>query len=371
MWFRTQMSMTSRASRSVTLRRWRASNWSTASPEVFGPLEKLSYTAGDFIDRHGYFSCNHKGPAAEWSIRDGHTYSDRSALRFDAPDPTVALAIDCLTPAVAHLYVRNVGLVGGSALKFGIYRRRETGEWTVGSSQEQRTIPVTDAAAIARKHRDQLIAATHLLADWNSDDTSDAAYATLQRRIGAWELSGDTSYSQNVQTLIAIYSTNSLTYGGYVRRKTSDHSYWAASYRGSHSGLVQDQGMKSGASMISSTFGWRRYSFTGNYSRSHGRTILTPSGLLNPGKVFPTLHRCAEFGRVGIGIPVHLRRGALDRGAGVLEAHVEPFGLAELLSSQLRGSVMARGSSWPQVRQAQGVPSGVTGHAGLCKRRYG
>ncbi|MCY2953953.1 MAG: hypothetical protein NTU53_18580 [Planctomycetota bacterium] len=64
-----------------------ASNWATASPEVFGPLEKYSYTVGDFIDRHGYFECNHKGQNAEWSIRDGHTYSDRSALRFDAPTP--------------------------------------------------------------------------------------------------------------------------------------------------------------------------------------------------------------------------------------------------------------------------------------------
>jgi hypothetical protein len=64
-----------------------ASNWSTASPEVFGPLEKLTYTAGDFIDRHGYFSCNQKGPNAEWSIRDGHTYADRSALRFDPEIP--------------------------------------------------------------------------------------------------------------------------------------------------------------------------------------------------------------------------------------------------------------------------------------------
>jgi hypothetical protein len=63
------------------------SNWSTASPEVFGPLEKLSYTTGDFIDRHGYFECNHKGDNAAWSIRNGHTYSDRSALRFDAPEP--------------------------------------------------------------------------------------------------------------------------------------------------------------------------------------------------------------------------------------------------------------------------------------------
>lgn len=59
------------------------SNWTTASSEVFGPLEKFSYTAGDFIDRHGYFGCFHKGDNAAWSIRDGHTYRDRSALRFD------------------------------------------------------------------------------------------------------------------------------------------------------------------------------------------------------------------------------------------------------------------------------------------------
>lgn len=61
-----------------------ASNWSTASPEVLGPLEKLSYAAGDFIDRHGYFSVTHEGDNAAWSIREGHAYSDRSALRFEA-----------------------------------------------------------------------------------------------------------------------------------------------------------------------------------------------------------------------------------------------------------------------------------------------
>ncbi len=64
-----------------------ASNWITANPEVLGPLEALSYSVGDFIDRHGYFGCNHKGDNAAWSIRDGHTYSDRSALRFDPEEP--------------------------------------------------------------------------------------------------------------------------------------------------------------------------------------------------------------------------------------------------------------------------------------------
>ena len=60
-----------------------ASNWTTADNAVLGPLEKLSYTAGDFVDRHGYFDSGAKGEASEWSIRAGHTYVNRSALRFD------------------------------------------------------------------------------------------------------------------------------------------------------------------------------------------------------------------------------------------------------------------------------------------------
>ena len=64
-----------------------ASNWTTASQGILGPLEKYSYTSTDFIDRHGYFSCLAKGENSEWSIREGHTYADRSALRFDPEQP--------------------------------------------------------------------------------------------------------------------------------------------------------------------------------------------------------------------------------------------------------------------------------------------
>jgi hypothetical protein len=60
-----------------------ASNWTTASPEVFTPLEKYCYTVGDFIDRHGYFGCRNQGQDSEWSVRNGHTYIERSALRFE------------------------------------------------------------------------------------------------------------------------------------------------------------------------------------------------------------------------------------------------------------------------------------------------
>lgn len=64
-----------------------ASNWATADPRVLGPLEKYTYTPGDFLDRHGYFGCQNKGDASEWSIRDGHTYIERSALKFDPEQP--------------------------------------------------------------------------------------------------------------------------------------------------------------------------------------------------------------------------------------------------------------------------------------------
>lgn len=64
-----------------------ASNWITANDDVLGPLEKYSYMPGDFIDHHGYFGSNRQGSEAGWSIREGHTYSDVSALRFDAEVP--------------------------------------------------------------------------------------------------------------------------------------------------------------------------------------------------------------------------------------------------------------------------------------------
>jgi hypothetical protein len=70
-----------------------ASNWITANDAIFGPLEKYSYSGGDFIDRHGYFGGMLQGQDAAWSIRDGHVFSHRSALRFDPEEPGKAAVI--------------------------------------------------------------------------------------------------------------------------------------------------------------------------------------------------------------------------------------------------------------------------------------
>ena len=48
-------------------------------------------------------------------------------------------------------------IAGGSAHKFGLFRRKETNQWVVGSPTHDENISEGDAIAIARKHRDQLI----------------------------------------------------------------------------------------------------------------------------------------------------------------------------------------------------------------------
>lgn len=70
-------------------------------------------------------------------------------------------------------------IAGGSALKFGIYKRKETGEWMTGSSKDQRKMTVPEAVQIARKHRQQLIDGYKVLENYANSD-SPVNYEQLQ-----------------------------------------------------------------------------------------------------------------------------------------------------------------------------------------------
>ena len=71
---------------------------------------------------------------------------------------------------------------GGSALKFGIFRRRETGEWVTGSPTQQRALSTEEAILYVRKYRDQLIAGSQLL-EKLPQNTTDEGYQLLQNEI--------------------------------------------------------------------------------------------------------------------------------------------------------------------------------------------
>jgi 5-methylcytosine-specific restriction protein B len=70
-------------------------------------------------------------------------------------------------------------IAGGNALKFGIYRRKETGAWMTGSSQKQREIASEEAVQITRSHREQLLRGADLLESL-PPSADDAAYQRLQ-----------------------------------------------------------------------------------------------------------------------------------------------------------------------------------------------
>lgn len=59
------------------------SNWMTADPRILGPLDDWANAVCDVMDRHGYHSGHHDGDGAAYSVRAGHEYEDRSALRVD------------------------------------------------------------------------------------------------------------------------------------------------------------------------------------------------------------------------------------------------------------------------------------------------
>ena len=73
-------------------------------------------------------------------------------------------------------------IAGGSALKFGIYFRKDTGAWMTGSPQNQREISIDEAVQIARQHRDQLLRGCELL-EKLPNNASDEAYRSLQESL--------------------------------------------------------------------------------------------------------------------------------------------------------------------------------------------
>jgi 5-methylcytosine-specific restriction protein B len=74
---------------------------------------------------------------------------------------------------------------GGSAHKFGRFRRKETNQWVVGSPTHDKNISETDAIAVARKHRDQLVSGIALLEAMpvgGDDNTYIAVQAELENQ---------------------------------------------------------------------------------------------------------------------------------------------------------------------------------------------
>ncbi len=73
-------------------------------------------------------------------------------------------------------------IAGGSAFKFGLFRRKETGRWTAGSPQNPEELTVEQAIDKTREHRNQLIRGVEILEKMPVNG-SDEDYVQLQREM--------------------------------------------------------------------------------------------------------------------------------------------------------------------------------------------
>ena len=112
--------------------------------------------------------------------------------------------------------------------------------------------------------------------------TSLVSNLNYSRRIDGWDVGAHFSYSQNLQTLVAIYTTSSYGYGGTVRRRLGYRTYWNASFSGGHSGLNQFEGFSSKSESFSSSLTHRGYAVSASYSNSNGVSLFTPAGVIQP-----------------------------------------------------------------------------------------
>ncbi len=83
-----------------------------------------------------------------------------------------------------ELPARFGSILGGSALKFGLYFAKETGQWMTGNPRQQRRMTLDEAVTEVRAQRDELVAGARVLAQLPATPTA-VDYTSLQAAVAA------------------------------------------------------------------------------------------------------------------------------------------------------------------------------------------
>lgn len=112
----------------------------------------------------------------------------------------------------------------------------------------------------------------------------------FNRRFSGWEVNANANYSQNVQTLILVYTTSTYGWVTNARRRIGNQFHFFVGYGGTHSGLTNSAGTSSSSEHFSSALTWRSYAANAFYSKSDGTAAFTTTGLVNiPSGLPPSL----------------------------------------------------------------------------------
>lgn len=109
------------------------------------------------------------------------------------------------------------------------------------------------------------------------------------RRIRGWEVAASANYSQNAQTLLITYTTNSYGYSGSLSRKISKHKYWSATASGSKVSLLGEQGSGSFSQNYSTSLSLAKMTAMAGFTHASGSGILTATGVTSGSVLLPVV----------------------------------------------------------------------------------
>jgi len=108
------------------------------------------------------------------------------------------------------------------------------------------------------------------------------------RKFYGWDVGGNFSYSQNVQTALLVYTSSSYSYLASLRKRFGDHAYAMTGYSGSHSGITANSGTTSAAERVWAGLIYRGNTLNAYYNKSNGLAIFTSTGLVTIPVTLPT-----------------------------------------------------------------------------------
>lgn len=110
-----------------------------------------------------------------------------------------------------------------------------------------------------------------------------------QRHIRLWQVAVAGNYTQNAQTLLITYTTDSYGFSGSLSRKFNRHTYWALTATGTKTSLLGQNGSGTYSQSYMSSLVLRKLTATGGFSQSNGNGILTATGISSVSILLPVV----------------------------------------------------------------------------------
>jgi hypothetical protein len=103
---------------------------------------------------------------------------------------------------------------------------------------------------------------------------------SYNKYLGKWQVNAFCRYDQDVETLLVMYTTSTLNYGGSIKRELPHDMRWVAVANLVRSVFEQQAGSASHGESFTTMLIWSRASVSGIYTKSDGTSILTATGLV-------------------------------------------------------------------------------------------